>query len=115
MDRGKCDGVCQYLPGQRLCHSGQCRGFPEHGTDGSLRRGSRQIFALANRSIFKIIVLDMNMTSKTLRFGIIGLYHESNTFIPESTTFDHYRKSLFLMGEEVRFAVRFVPWERLRG
>jgi len=56
----------------------------------------------------------MNMTSKTLRFGIIGLYHESNTFIPESTTFDHYRKSLFLMGEEVRFAVRFVPWERLR-
>ncbi len=36
------------------------------------------------------------------RVGIIGIYHESNTFIPEPTTLEHYRNQIFLLGEEVR-------------
>jgi len=42
------------------------------------------------------------MTAQKLRVGIIGIYHESNTFIPDPTTLDHYRKSTFLFGEDIR-------------
>jgi len=41
-------------------------------------------------------------SSPVKRVGIIGIFHESNTFIPEPTTLDHYRNNLFLVGEEVR-------------
>jgi microcystin degradation protein MlrC len=34
--------------------------------------------------------------------GIIGIYHESNTFIPEPTTLEHYRNSTLLLGENIR-------------
>jgi microcystin degradation protein MlrC len=42
------------------------------------------------------------MTAEKLRVGIIGIYHESNTFIPEPTTLEHYRNSTFLLGEDIR-------------
>lgn len=42
------------------------------------------------------------MSSEKFRVGIIGIYHESNTFIPNSTTLEHYLQSTFLLGEEVR-------------
>ncbi|CAN5394153.1 M81 family metallopeptidase [soil metagenome] len=42
------------------------------------------------------------MEPKKLRVGIIGLYHESNTFITESTTLENYRRSVLLIGEEIR-------------
>lgn len=37
-----------------------------------------------------------------LRIGIVGFFHESNTFIPESTTLAHYQRCIFLLGGEVR-------------
>jgi microcystin degradation protein MlrC len=40
-------------------------------------------------------------TTKT-RVAIIGIYHESNTFIPDPTTLDHYQSAIFLLGEEIR-------------
>lgn len=36
------------------------------------------------------------------RVAIIGIYHESNTFIPDPTTLDHYQSAIFLLGEEIR-------------
>jgi microcystin degradation protein MlrC len=36
------------------------------------------------------------------RVAIIGIYHESNTFISEPTTLAHYEASIFLLGEEIR-------------
>lgn len=39
---------------------------------------------------------------KKIRVGLIGLFHESNTFIPEGTTLDQYRQTTFLLGEEIR-------------
>ena len=36
------------------------------------------------------------------RVAIIGIYHESNTFIPDPTTLGHYESSIFLLGEGVR-------------
>lgn len=42
------------------------------------------------------------MAARKLRVGIIGIYHESNTFIPDPTTLEHYRDSTFLLGEEIR-------------
>lgn len=44
----------------------------------------------------------MTNTSKKLRVGIIGLFHESNTFIPDPTTLADYQNQIFLIGEEVR-------------
>ncbi len=44
----------------------------------------------------------MTTTTKMKRVGIIGIYHESNTFIPSPTTLEIYKKSLLLIGEEVR-------------
>jgi microcystin degradation protein MlrC len=44
----------------------------------------------------------MAMNTKKLRVGIIGIYHESNTFIPEPTTLEQYQNQVFLIGEEVR-------------
>jgi len=41
-------------------------------------------------------------TPKKLRVGIIGIVHESNTFIPEPTTLADYRNQILLIGEEVR-------------
>lgn len=38
-------------------------------------------------------------TGKKLRVGILGIYHESNTFIPDGTTLELFRK---LTGEDVR-------------
>ncbi len=37
-----------------------------------------------------------------LRVAIVGLFHESNTFIPEPTTLGHYQRSTLLRGEEIR-------------
>lgn len=42
------------------------------------------------------------MSAKTKRVALIGIYHESNTFIPAPTTLDHYRGGLLLRGEEIR-------------
>lgn len=39
---------------------------------------------------------------KKLRVGIIGIFHESNTFIPEPTTLEDYQRQMLLIGEEVR-------------
>ncbi len=44
----------------------------------------------------------MASNQRKLRVAIIGINHESNTFIPELTTLEHYRASVFLLGEEVR-------------
>ncbi len=37
-----------------------------------------------------------------MRVGIIGLLHESNTFIAEKTTLEHFRQDTLLVGEAVR-------------
>ena len=37
-----------------------------------------------------------------LRVGILALIQESNTFLPGSTTFEHFRQDLILIGEDVR-------------
>jgi len=37
-----------------------------------------------------------------MRVGIIGLNHESNTFIQTPTTFDDFSRNLLLLGEEIR-------------
>ena len=37
-----------------------------------------------------------------MRIGIIGLLHESNTFIPTPTTLDHFRQNVLATGDEVR-------------
>jgi len=37
-----------------------------------------------------------------MRIGIIGLLHESNTFIPTPTTIDHFRQNVLATGDEVR-------------
>jgi microcystin degradation protein MlrC len=44
----------------------------------------------------------MITNTQKLRVGIIGIYHESNTFIPEPTTLEHYQNQMVLIGEEVR-------------
>jgi len=36
------------------------------------------------------------------RVGIVALIQESNTFLPGTTTFEHFRQDLILTGEEVR-------------
>jgi len=40
--------------------------------------------------------------TKHLRVGIIGIQHESNTFIPDPTTLEHFHASTFLLGEDIR-------------
>ncbi len=42
------------------------------------------------------------MNGPKLRVGILGLYHESNTFIPAPTTLELFRQSGILHGEEIR-------------
>lgn len=37
-----------------------------------------------------------------MRVGIVGLLHESNTFIPEPTGRDRFQQDMWLLGEEVR-------------
>ncbi len=37
-----------------------------------------------------------------MRVGIIGLLHESNTFIAEKTTLEHFRQDILLVGEAVK-------------
>ena len=37
-----------------------------------------------------------------MRIGIIGIMHESNTFIDEPTTLDDFRRDLLLTGGEIR-------------
>ncbi len=37
-----------------------------------------------------------------MRVGIIGLLHESNTFVPEQTTLEHFEQDVLLSGEAVR-------------
>jgi len=44
----------------------------------------------------------MTKENRKQRVAIIGIYHESNTFIPEPTTLENYRNSTFLQGEEIR-------------
>lgn len=39
-----------------------------------------------------------------MRVGIIGLQHESNTFLPNPTTLDDFRRGHLLEGEEIRHA-----------
>lgn len=42
------------------------------------------------------------MSIPSPRVGIISFQHESNTFIPEKTTFEHFRRSTYSVGEEIR-------------
>lgn len=35
------------------------------------------------------------------RIGIVGLYHESNTFAPERTTLTHFQKGRYMKGEDI--------------
>lgn len=42
------------------------------------------------------------MSKQKQRVGIIGIFHESNTFIPEPTTLENYKRSTYLFGEEIR-------------
>ena len=42
-----------------------------------------------------------------MRVGIIALLHESNTFLSQPTTWEHFQQDQFLLGEEVR--ERLVP------
>lgn len=42
------------------------------------------------------------MSNQKQRVGIIGIFHESNTFIPEPTTLEHYKRTTYLFGEEIR-------------
>lgn len=42
------------------------------------------------------------MSKQKQRVGIIGIFHESNTFIPEPTTLANYKRSTYLFGEEIR-------------
>lgn len=44
----------------------------------------------------------MTAPSNKLRVGLIGIYHESNTFIPEPTPLAHYQSQILLFGEEIR-------------
>ncbi len=44
----------------------------------------------------------MKSDSKKFRVALINIHHESNTFIPEPTTLDHFRQYVFLLGEEIR-------------
>lgn len=37
-----------------------------------------------------------------MRVGILALLHESNTFISQPTTIDHFRENMLLLGEDVR-------------
>jgi microcystin degradation protein MlrC len=39
---------------------------------------------------------------KTKRVGVIALLHESNTFISQPTTIEHFRENILLQGEAVR-------------
>ena len=39
---------------------------------------------------------------RSKRVGIIALLHESNTFIKQSTTLEHFRENTLLRGESVR-------------
>lgn len=42
------------------------------------------------------------MSTAKKRVAIMGIFHESNTFIPEPTTLKHYQDKIFLQGEEIR-------------
>lgn len=44
----------------------------------------------------------MSASTTRPRVAIIGLYHESNTFIPDPTTFESFKRGTFLLGEEIR-------------
>ncbi|HND55195.1 MAG TPA: M81 family metallopeptidase, partial [Pirellulaceae bacterium] len=37
-----------------------------------------------------------------MRVGVVALLHESNTFIHEPTTLEHFRQNTLATGEEVR-------------
>lgn len=37
-----------------------------------------------------------------MRIGIVGIMHESNTFVPEPTTIDLFKQDLFLVGKQMR-------------
>lgn len=47
----------------------------------------------------------------TNRIGIIGLLQESNTFIAEKTTLEHFQNDLLLVGEEIREQMSEAPHE----
>ena len=36
-----------------------------------------------------------------MRVGIIAIQHESNTFLPNSTTLEHFQREIFASGEEL--------------
>lgn len=46
-----------------------------------------------------------------MRIGIIGLLHESNTFVRERTTWKHFEQDLLLTGEAVREKLAGAPHE----
>jgi microcystin degradation protein MlrC len=46
-----------------------------------------------------------------MRVGIIGFLHESNTFIAERTTFEHFKQDTLLTGEAVRDGFADMPHE----
>jgi len=37
-----------------------------------------------------------------MRIGIIAFLHESNTFVSEATTIEHFRENTLLLGDDVR-------------
>ncbi len=41
-----------------------------------------------------------------MRIGILGIQHESNTFLPDPTTLAHFQSGAFLHGEEIRKCYR---------
>lgn len=46
-----------------------------------------------------------------MRVGIIGLLHESNTFISQPTTLEHFRQNTMLVGEPIRDKFAAAPHE----
>lgn len=42
------------------------------------------------------------MPSKPFRVALVGLYHESNTFLSQPTTLQNFKDSHFIMGESIR-------------
>lgn len=48
---------------------------------------------------------------KSKRVGIVGLLQESNTFIKDKTTIEHFKEDLYLVGEEIRERMANAPHE----
>jgi len=60
-----------------------------------------------------IALKNLNLLSgmKSKRVGIVGLLQESNTFIKDKTTIEHFKEDLYLVGEEIRERMANAPHE----